>query len=182
MRTALADHLPACLVEDGTSPGLEPFMRRFLSVFDELAARMEDQVGGLEHLVDPSVAPLPMVRWLGSWLAIDLLDPETPERLQREWVGRMGELLWWRGTRKGVAGILELVSGKAVEITDGGGVVRRGETTSAPGRVAVWVEDGGAADDRDLLALLRTELPAEVAFELRVGERVVWPRDPTARR
>ena len=186
MTVSFADYLPACLSED-------PFLRDFLRIFDDVANTVDSQVSGLEHLFDVSVAPDHMVRWLGSWLGIDDIDSSIPIERQRLWVEKMGTLLWWRGTRTGLRGVLGLSTGRAVDVVDTGGVYPRHapvqarsrlETTAPapvaptrhnPRHVHVWVEDVGRTTDEHLLAVLRRELPAEVTFELQVGNRMVWP-------
>lgn len=166
---ALADQLPACLAEDR-------FLGQFLAILDEVAQTVEVQVGGLEHLVDVSVAPEQMVQWLGRfWLDVYLLDPSMTIERRREWVQRMGRLLWWRGTQEGLTGLLEQATGRSVEVIDSGGVYRGGEAPHNPRHVHIWVDEGGWTNDEHLLAVVHRELPADVTFELQIGERVVWP-------
>lgn len=169
MTVSLADQLPACLAEDR-------FLGQFLGILDEVAETVEVQVGGLEHLVDVSVAPEQMVQWLGGfWLDVNLLDPSMPIERRRAWVLEMRRLLWWRGTKEGLTGLLEQATGRSVEIYDSGGVYRAGEAPVNPRHVQIWVDEGGWTNDEHLLAFVHRELPAEVTFELQVGERVVWP-------
>jgi phage tail-like protein len=167
---SLADQLPACLAEDR-------FLGQFLGILDEVSQTVEVQVSGLENLVDVSVAPEQMVQWLGAfWLDVYLLDPSMSVERRREWVRRMGELLWWRGTREGLTGLLEQATGRRVEVVDSGGVYRAGEAPRSLRHVHIWVEDGGWTSDEHLLAFVHRELPVEVTFELQVGDRLVWPR------
>ncbi len=170
MRGGLAAQLPACLAED-------PFLVQFLGLLDEVASTVELQVGGLEHLVDVSVAPEPMVQWMGAfWLDVYLLDPSMSIERRRRWVQEMGRLLWWRGTLEGITGLLQQASGRNVEVVDSGGVYRAGQAPENPRHVHIWVEEGGSITDDHLLAFIHRELPADVSFELQVGDRMVWPR------
>lgn len=164
----LVQQLPAHLLDD-------PFFRRFVGIFGELADGLRDHADGLEHVVDVTVAPDPLVRYVGRWLGVESIDPSLPVERQRDLVRGAGRLLAWRGTGKGLAGFLELVTGAPAVITESGGVFRRGETPRAPTPVQVRVEDTGHVTDEHLLVLLRNELPADVEFELRVGTRAVWP-------
>ncbi|HEV2070044.1 MAG TPA: phage tail protein [Acidimicrobiales bacterium] len=167
----LVQQLPAHLLDD-------PFFRRFVGIFGELADGLRDHADGLEYVVDVTVAPDPLVRYVGRWLGVESIDPSLPVERQRELVRGAGRLLVWRGTRRGLAGFLELVTGAPAEVTEAGGVFRRGESPRAPAPVHVRVEDTGQVTDEHLLVLLRNELPANVEFELRVGPRVVWPPHP----
>lgn len=167
----LVPQLPAHLLDD-------PFFRRFVGIFGELADGLRDHADGLEHVVDVTVAPDPLVRYVGRWLGVESIDPSLPVERQRDLVRGAGRLLVWRGTRKGLAGFLELVTGAPAVVTEAGGVFRRGESPRARTPVHVRVEDTGQVTDEHLLVLLRSELPANVEFELRVGPRVVWPPHP----
>jgi hypothetical protein len=141
-----------------------------------VAQSVELQVGGLEHLVDVSVAPEQMLQWLGRfWLDVYLLDPSMTVERRRDRVRGMGGLLWWRGTKQGLSGLLEQATGRSVEVYDSGGVYRAGEAPVNTRHVQIWVDDGGWTTDEHLLAFVHRELPAEVTFELQIGERVVWP-------
>ena len=169
MKVSLAEQLPACLAED-------QFLRGFLGILDEVAQSVEVQVGGLENLVDVSVSPERMIQWLGGfWLDINLLDPSMPVERRRRWVREMRRLLWLRGTAEGLVGLLEQVTGKRAEITESGGVYRAGEAPPNARHVEVWVEDDGWTSDDALRTCVHRELPAEVTFQLVVGDRQVWP-------
>jgi phage tail-like protein len=166
---SLADQLPACLAEDR-------FLGQFLGILDEVAQTVEVQVSGLENLVDVSVAPEQMVQWLGAfWLDVYLLDPSMDVDRRRDWVREMGSLLWWRGTREGLTGLLRRATDRAVEVTDSGGIYRAGEAPHYPRHVHIWIEEGGLTSDEHVLAFVHRELPAEVTFELQIGDRIVWP-------
>jgi phage tail-like protein len=166
--TWLVEQLPAHLLGD-------PFFRRFVGIFAELADGLRAHADGLEHAVDVSVAPDPMVRYIGRWLGMESIDPSLPVLRQREMVRGAGTLAAWRGTRVGLEGFLALVTGAPAVVSDGGGVFPQGEAPRRPVPVRVRVQDTGQATDEHLLVLLRNELPADVEFELRVGRRPVWP-------
>lgn len=171
MRTGLVDQLPAALAEDG-------FLRRFVGIFDELSRSVQLDVEGLGHVIDPTVAPPAFVRWLGGWLGIDSIDPSMPELRQRELVTAMGRFLCWRGTAIGLQGMLEMVTGGPAEVVDSGGVHLRGEAPENRRQVRARVEGTGWTTEEHLLALVRAEMPADVDFELRVGDRRLWPPAP----
>ncbi|MEA2718019.1 MAG: hypothetical protein QOI56_1256 [Actinomycetota bacterium] len=169
MNASLADQLPACLAED-------EFLRRFMGIFDEVADTVELQVANLDRLIDVAVAPEQMVQWLGHfWLDVYLLDPSMPIERRRRWVREMGRLLWLRGTADGLVGLLEQATGQQVEVSESGGVYGAGQAPPNPHHVQVWVDDAGFTTDDHLLATVHRELPAEVTFELQVGERLIWP-------
>ena len=164
----LVEQLPAHLLGD-------PFFRRFVGIFAELADGLRAHAEGLEHVVDVTVAPDPMVRYIGRWLGMESIDPSLAVVRQREMVRGAGRLSAWRGTRVGLEGFLALVTGAPAVVSEGGGVFRQGEAPRRSAPVKVRVQDTGQATDEHLMVLLRNELPADVEFELRVGRRPVWP-------
>jgi|HigsolmetaAR201D_1030396.scaffolds.fasta_scaffold17426_2 phage tail-like protein len=167
----LLHQLPVGMLED-------PFLVRFVSIFQELAETVLHQVDNLPHMFDPTVAPLPMVRALGSWVGLDWIDPSLPEDLQRRIVRRYFGLLRWRGTKRGMRELLELVTEGPVSVEETGGIYAEGDTPAGIGHVVLRVQSTGWANEKDLLRIVRAELPASVTFELYVGDRRLWPPAP----
>jgi phage tail-like protein len=164
----LAQQLPMGMVED-------EFLVRFLSIFQDVADTLFHQIDNLPHAFDSTVAPLDMVRTLGRWIGLDWVDPSLPDELQRRVVREYFSIVQWRGTRRGMLQLLEVVSGAAAVVEDRGGVFAEGEAPRDAAHVVLRVESSGWATDHDLLRIVRAELPAAVTFELHVGPRQVWP-------
>ncbi|MDH4145761.1 MAG: phage tail protein [Acidimicrobiia bacterium] len=164
----LIGQLPIGMLEDD-------FLLRFLGIFQEVADSVLGQVETLEHLVDPTVAPLPMVRYLASWLGEGAIDESLPDAFQREYVRTVSANLAWRGTGRAVRSLLELVTGAEVFVEDTGGVFREGEAPREPGHVVIGVHTTGWTTEDHLVRMVRAELPATVTFELWVGQRRAWP-------
>lgn len=151
------------------------FLVRFVTLFQQLANGLLDHLDDMPHLADVTVTPKPMVRYLGSWVGVDWIDPTLEERLQRELVRRYSAELMWRGTRRGMQRLLALVTGdKQAVVRDSGGVFLYGEAPDAPPHVHMEVAGLGTwATEADLLDIVRSELPASVSFELVVAGRPV---------
>src|SRR5580765_1273915 len=113
----LLGQLPMGMLEDD-------FFARFVGIFQHVATTFVDDV---DNIVDVTVAPEAVVRWLGAWLGIDSIDSSLPHELQRRIVTETGRFLAWRGTRRGLQAFLELVSGGPVEIAETGGVFPEGD-------------------------------------------------------
>ena len=160
--------LPVGMVEDD-------FFVRFVSIFQELATTIVDGVDNLENVIDVTVAPEPMVRWLASWIGIDSVDASLPHSLQRRIVQTSARMLAWRGTRHGLRQFLELTSGGPVEIEDSGGVFAEGGAPAGPPWVRMRVASIGWLPEADFVALVRDEIPAQVGIELWVDGRQVMP-------
>lgn len=148
------------------------FFVRFVSLFQEVATSIVENADNIPNVIDTGVAPPEMVRWLGSWIGVDSLDPSLPEELQRRIVRSSAETLTWRGTAAGLRRFLELISGGPAEVTDGGGVWREGDAPSDTAWVTMTVESTGWLPEPDFVALLRDEVPAHVRAELWVGTRL----------
>jgi phage tail-like protein len=168
----LSEQLPGCLAGDD-------LLRRFLAIIEDVADETNATAGGIEHYVDPAVAPDSLVHLLGHWLGLELLDAEMPPERQRVLVRGAGEVLTWRGTKRGLEGLIELVLGVDATVTDAGGIFPGGRSPENPNRVWVSVPHTAWATEDRVVELIRNEVPADVALEIRIGDRLVWP--PTRR-
>jgi phage tail-like protein len=74
------------------------FFVRFVSIFQELGTTLLEDADNIDNLVDLSVAPDVMVRWLGSWIGGGTIDPSLPHELQRRIVSSAAHTLTWRGS------------------------------------------------------------------------------------
>ena len=167
----LLSQLPVGMMQDD-------FFLRFVSIFQEVATTLLEGADNLDYIVDPSVAPDSMVRWLGSWIGSDSIDPSLPVELQRRTVRTAARTLAWRGTRRGLVEFLTLLSRGEVEITDNGGVYPEGGAPADPPSVTIRVSSTGGLTERDFLALVRDQIPAHTYAEVHVGERRIWPAEP----
>jgi phage tail-like protein len=161
----LADQLPRPLAED---PGL----RGFLRIFEETVDTVRDDIDSIEHLLDPCLAPPPFVRMLGAWLGVTV-DPLLPEQRQRQLVQSVGRLLPWRGTRRGLEGVLASLTGSEVQVSDEGGVFTDGPAPAVAPRITVRIASTGGVDEQYLLAVVRAEVPAHATVSLVVHEHTV---------
>ena len=164
----LLHQLPVGMAEDD-------FLYRYVTIFQCVADTVMHQVDTLPHMFDPTVAPEPMVQSMARWLGVDWLDSSLDGRLQREIVLRYSELIQWRGTRRGLQDLLEMLTAGRVSIEDSGGVFPEGEAPAAPPHVRIDVESTGWNSTNDLVRIVRDELPATVAFDLWVAGERVWP-------
>jgi phage tail-like protein len=132
----LLHQLPVGMVEDD-------FLYRFVSIFQRVADTAMHQIDTLPHVFDPTVAPEPMVQTMARWLGVEWLDSSLDGRLQREIVLRYSELIQWRGTKRGLTRLLELLSGAPATVRDSGGIFPEGESPAAAPHVRIDVESTG---------------------------------------
>jgi phage tail-like protein len=90
------------------------FFGRFLASFEGVLTPLEDKLAAAFMLTDPSTAPDSALEWIGSWIGI-AFEPWYPAARRREHVRRAHELYRKRGTLRGVALALDLVTGGGVE-------------------------------------------------------------------
>jgi phage tail-like protein len=164
----LVGQLPVGMLDDN-------FFYRFVSIFQEQAATYLDGIDNLSNLLDPAVAPPSMVRFMAGWLALPPINPALDDVYQRRLVLQASRLQWWRGTKKGLSGLLELFTDGPVEISDTGGVYRHGEIGRRAAQVTVRVGSAGWLSEPGLVDLVRDEVPANVDLQLFIGDRRIFP-------
>jgi phage tail-like protein len=164
----LSHQLPVGMTDDD-------FLMRFLEIFQTVTDTVFHQIDTLPHMFDPAVAPDQMVRLMSRWLGLELVDSSLDDALQRQIVMEYSQLLKWRGTRWGMQHMLEVITDDEVTVEDSGGIYPEGEAPRAAPHVRIAVQSTGWATEEDLLVMVRTELPASVTFELRIGDKLVWP-------
>ena len=150
---------------------------RFVSIFQEVATTLLEDADNVPNVVDPTVAPVPALSWLASWLGVTWIEPSLPDDLQRRLVRECGKALAWRGTRRGLEILLEAVTGAEVLVEESGGIRRATDPAApAPGpSVRVSVQSTGWMSDDDFVELVTDEVPANVRCEIVVDGRQIWP-------
>ncbi len=160
------------MLEDG-------FLVRFTSIFQDVADTLVEAVDTIEAAADLTVAPDPFVRWLGSWIDAYPYPGEAAQTpggpRERAWIQAQTRALTGRGTRPSLELMLrELCGGRPVQVSDGGGVHLAGQSpTFDPAWVQVEVPALEQVAVRDVLDLIRSEVPVHVAVHLIVDGAVV---------
>jgi phage tail-like protein len=90
--------------------GGSDFLQRFLCLFEGMLTDMENRVAASHMLTNPVCAPAQVLDWLGQWVALSDDDGLSEER-KRLLIGEATALYRKRGTIKGLARTLELVTG-----------------------------------------------------------------------
>jgi phage tail-like protein len=157
----LLEQLPRPLAED-------EFTNGFVSIFEDIAGSVRNRVTGFDAYLDPGLAPLDFAQWLGRWFGLPLTSPLSERRL-RALVRTGGLLFAWRGTKRGLAGLLEAVTGGEVEIVDGGGVFPEGTASGNDGRISITLSTTGELSEDDIRSLIALDVPANASVELRLA-------------
>lgn len=149
------------------------FFVRFVSMFQELSESLLDGADQIENVPDTTVTPVPLLGYLASWIGVETVDASLPEDLQRLILRSSSRALAFRGTHRGLAGYLEMLSGGPVTVEDGGGVWTEGAAPDDPAWVRMTVHGTGHLSEDEFVALVRDEIPAHVRAELYVSGRRV---------
>lgn len=166
----LVEQLPRPMAED-------PFLRQYVALIQEMATGIRQQVDDIPSFVDVHVAPEPFVRWMGQWLGLTveptIADAAERERRLRRLVEEVGSLFVRRGTRAGLEGLLTALTGEAAHVDDTGGVFRSGQAEPNAKHAVVYLNGTGGIDEQALLRLVSAEIPVDVSFEFRIGQREI---------
>ena len=156
---------PPCSTTPASS---DPFLPRFVQIFEDVAETVLGRVDGLEHLLDPAVCPEPLLPWLGGWLGLE--TDGLPPAIQRRLAGLSGRLLSSRGTAGNLTALVAALTGATPRVRDSGGVLPPDEQRPAmPKEVIVEVSTTAPLTPAQLEATLRREIPADAELVLRVG-------------
>ena len=93
------------------------FIARLLLIFEAGFVPYEWIIDHFDLYLDPKMAPSEFLQWFGTW--VDILVPANiPEERQHAIAQELGTLFKARGTRHSLSRHLELIFGKAPEITE----------------------------------------------------------------
>ncbi len=118
-RSSLVQFLPRHAASD-------PFLGRFLLIFEGLLNPIEKIVDNRPHYLDPAITPSGLLEWLASWLAVPL-DDGMPDADRRALVEQAVELYRWKGTRRALKTELTLRTGQVALIVENFDGLRLGQ-------------------------------------------------------
>lgn len=141
---------------------------------DENLAPVFASLDCLPFYVDPVLAPIDFLDWLGQWVGM-VLDENWPLARRRAAVAAAMELFQLRGTVTGLIRHVEIFTGGEVSIADSGGVA----TNSTPGgrlpgepvprlAVRVVVDDPSTVNEAALDRIVAGAKPAHVVHRVEV--------------
>lgn len=164
IRFPIASFLPAMLQADD-------FCVRFTQGLDPVLAPAVTTIDNVDTYVDPWLAPPDYLDWLASWFGLEL-DATWPEERRRSLIANALELGRWRGTVIGLALLIELYTGSAGEVDDGGGVAVSDDPDALlPGEsrdsVTIRYADAGDIQRDRLVRVVRDVVPAHLSLDVR---------------
>ncbi len=93
------------------------FLGRFLTLLEAIWEPLETRQDHINMYLDPRTCPACFLPWLASWFGLEV-NPHWPEGRLRSLLTEIIELYRWRGTKYGLARMIELCTGAATEITE----------------------------------------------------------------
>jgi phage tail-like protein len=173
----ILERLPAVYLDDD-------FAARLTSALDDVLAPIFLTLDCFAGYLDPRLAPEDFVAWLADWVAL-AVDERWSAAQTRELVAHAVRLHGWRGTKRGLADYVRLLTGGEVEIADSGVCAwsdRAGAPIPGDGppqvTLRVSVHNRDSVDQRRLREAVAEIVPAHVRLTLEV---VTATRDgPTA--
>jgi phage tail-like protein len=108
--SAYMRYLPALYWKD-------PFLGRFLRIFEDVLSPVQRNVNSLPDQFDPAVSSSPMLDLLAEWVG-EVRPDALSERSFRKMVKNALLLHQWRGTKRGVRLAVEIVLGQKARITE----------------------------------------------------------------
>jgi phage tail-like protein len=168
----LGEMLPSLYLDD-------EFAQQLCAGLDQVLAAAVGSLDSVDAYIDPALAPPDFLVWLAGWVGL-LIDETWPEEQQRRFVTEAVDLYRWRGTIRGLAGLVKIYVGIEPEIAETGAV----SWSSAPGGplpgrasrvnpallVRVRVPDPSAVDQRRLTAIVAAATPAHVPYKIEVRQ------------
>jgi len=165
----LGERLPAMYLDDS-------FVQRMTLALDEVIAPVFSSLDNLDSYIDPGLAPEDFLLWLGGWVGLALDESWPVERRRAVLAGAAG-LYRARGTARGLAAYLQLLTGVEVEIEEtGGSVYSTGADVEPPGSpnfamvVRFRARAAGQLDPARLEALVVSAKPAHIVHRIEIVE------------
>jgi phage tail-like protein len=113
----IADYLPS--VFRGTQYDPDGTLRRLVGVLESSTQRFDELIRGAASYLNPRGAPNDWLDYLARWFDLPW-DDSLPVESKRRLLGRIADLLEWRGTRKGMQALVQSLVGPdaAVDFAD----------------------------------------------------------------
>ncbi len=141
-------------------------LARFVSIFEEISSSVRYAVEKSIDVADVTVAPGPMLRYLGDWVQAPAIHEHLPLGVQRRIVRAAGETMAERGTAGALERLLGSVTGATATVHDSGGVFADGAAPIGPTTVVVRLSGTGHLSEAEVRTLVRDEVPAHVGVEV----------------
>lgn len=155
----------------------DPFLCQMLDGFDEVLAPVLSAIDCFDSYLDADLAPIDMVRYLGSWVLATLDDPWKDEAVRRDVAEASGRAKW-AGTAKALKDRLLPREVRSLSIVDNGYAVAQSRPSnpdewgdhSEPQVTLRVVPRDQSEDERARIGrIARSIVPAHVGLRVEFG-------------
>jgi phage tail-like protein len=143
------DHLNRLPRAFSRGPAAAEFLQRYLALADGLMSDLGGRSDARATLISPFGAPAEALDWLAGFLGLTL-DERWPEAVRRQVIDEAPWLLRFRGTKRGLERLLELIVGRDVMILErwrlrgaGGALLEGGDAPAGAAVVGGGLRVGG---------------------------------------
>ena len=105
-RLSYLRYLPAVYQQDRVS---QEFLERFLSMFETIFSGLEATIERIPEVFDPDLTPSAFLDWLAQWLDLGI-EEDWPSDVKRRLIQRAADLYQSKGTPRGLADFIEVVT------------------------------------------------------------------------
>ena len=145
-------------------PGEEPFIQRFLHIFEQMFGSIEKKVDNIPLLFDPWQVEARFLPWLASWVALPLSEA-WGERTRRALIRRIVSIYQKRGLAEGLQTFLRIYIGPSVEVSEDFATPHIFQVTV---NFPAFDARGKALRVREIRKVIDTEKPAHTHYQLAV--------------
>jgi phage tail-like protein len=155
----------------------DPSIVAFLDGLDELIAPVISVLDSFDAYLDPQIAPLDMVRYMGGWVLASMDDVWTEDVVRRD-VSRAALRAKWAGTERALRDRLVPFEVRELTVIDPGGTTAETAPTDPsswhdPDELVVVInvspKASGSAEIARIERIARTVVPAHVSVRVSVG-------------
>ncbi|MEP4194661.1 MAG: phage tail protein [Aliishimia sp.] len=100
-------------INDGPGAAGSDFLDRFLTLFEGMLTQTEGDIAKAYRLANPLTIPAEGLDWLAQWMGV-VPDGALGEGGKRRLIAEAAKLAPWRGTLRGLTGMLDIASGGGV--------------------------------------------------------------------
>jgi phage tail-like protein len=93
------------------------FLSQFLQIFEAIWEPLEQRQDHIDMYLDPRTCPASFLPWFAGWFELEV-NRHVPETRIRSLIAAAIELYRWRGTKYGLARMMEVCTGLKPEITE----------------------------------------------------------------
>lgn len=143
------------------------FFNRYLLIFQSVWEPLELRQNHIGMYFDPRTAPEGFLQWLASWFDVSM-DRHWPEARRRQLLAEAVDLYRKRGTRYGLARMIEVCTGLVPQVSDMLSPNEAGSQRALTFHVRIALPKGSDIDKQFVEELIRAHKPAHAAYTLEV--------------